>query len=339
MQALLTLSNWIEFPGFGWRFNLSDGFDLFGTGITIKWYGVLIAIGFLLAVIYGLKRAADFEVNPDKMIDATLVCTLMGFVGARLYYVFFSERAAEYLADPITILYVWEGGLGIYGGIIFAFLTGILMCKLCKLSLPAMCDVASLGFLIGQAVGRWGNFFNQEAFGGNTTLPWGMTGNIIQSGVNGSDYSLTEPVHPTFLYESLWCILGFVLLHIISKRLYKFKGQIFCGYLVWYGAGRFFIEGLRTDSLMIGTIRASQLVAIIAILLGVVLFFLLRRHSLALPKVLAVEEEPTLAVPVGVISGFDDEAEGAADTEGTETAEEAADTADETEEKEETDNG
>ncbi len=310
MQALLTLSNWIGFPALGWEFPLSDvlvEFQLFGTTFTIKWYGLLIAIGFLLAVIYGLKRAKDFDVDPDKMIDAVLVCTLMGFIGARLYYVFFSENAAAYLEDPITILYVWQGGLGIYGGIIFAFLTGILMCRLCKLHFLSMCDLASLGFLIGQAVGRWGNFFNQEAFGGNTTLPWGMTGNIIQAGNNGSDYSLGDPVHPTFLYESLWCILGFVLLHILSKRAYKFKGQLFCGYLVWYGAGRFFIEGLRTDSLMMGTIRASQLVAIVAILLGVVLFLLLRRREQALPKALIVEEENTLTVDQGIITGFDEQ--------------------------------
>ncbi len=351
MQALLTASNWIEFPGLGWRFYLSDGFELFNTGITIKWYGVLIAIGFLLAVIYGMKRADEFGVNPDKMIDATLVCTLMGFVGARLYYVFFSDQLAEYLANPLSILQVWNGGLGIYGGIIFAFLTGILMCRLCKLNLRSMCDLASLGFLIGQAVGRWGNFFNQEAFGGNTTLPWGMTGDIIQQQNDRLDYYvLTEPVHPTFLYESLWCILGFVLLHIMSKRFYKFKGQIFCSYLVWYGIGRFFIEGLRTDSLMIGTMRTSQLVAILAVLLGIILFFLLRRRDQALPKALAIEEESTLDLPDDIISGFDSENE-EADTAQEENEAEAAapaedatqeqETADEdaTDTEEETDNG
>ena len=305
-MSLLTLTNWIAFPALDWQFNISDGFSLFG--LSIKWYGVLIAIGFLSAVIYGIKRAPEFGINADKMIDAVLVCTLMGFVGARLYYVFFSSNVQAYLDNPLSILYVWEGGLGIYGGIIFAFLSGILMCRICKLPFLAMCDLASLGFLIGQSIGRWGNFFNQEAFGGNTTLPWGMTGNVIQQGVNGTDYDVTMPVHPTFLYESLWCLLGFVLLHILSKRIYRFKGEIFCGYLVWYGTGRFFIESLRTDSLMMGTLRASQLVAVIAVLLGIVLFIFLRQHQHALPKaLLSAEGGPEEGEHKSIISGFEAE--------------------------------
>ena len=152
-----------------------------------------------------------------------------------------------------------------------------------------MFDLTALGFLIGQAIGRWGNFFNQEAFGGNTNLPWAMTGDVIQAGYNGSGYDPALPVHPTFLYESLWCLLGFVLLHILSKRVIRrFDGMIFCGYLVWYGAGRFLIESLRTDSLMAGTLRTSQLVAIVAVVLGVSLFFILRRYAISLPKTLIV---------------------------------------------------
>lgn len=289
---LLALSHYIEFPKLGWKFPLDDTliqFNLFGNTFSIKWYGVLIAIGFLLAVMYGLHRAKDFEVNPDKMMDAALLSTLMAFVGARLYYVLFSENAADYFADPLSILEVWNGGLGIYGGIIFAFGFGALFCKLFKLNFLSMCDIASLGFLIGQSVGRWGNFFNQEAFGTNTDLPWGMTGDRIMAGVNGSGYDTDLPVHPTFLYESLWCILGFVLLHILSKRLYRFKGQIFCGYIVWYGAGRFAIEGLRTDSLMMGTLRASQLVAVVAVLGGIVLALILRQRAKSLPMTLALE--------------------------------------------------
>ncbi len=296
---LATLSHYIEFPNLGWRFPLNDTliqFQLFGNQFTIKWYGVLIAIGFLLAVMYGLQRAKEFDVDPDKMIDTALLSALMAFVGARLYYVFFSDNAAEYLADPITILQVWKGGLGIYGGIIFAFTFGFLFCKLFKLHFLSMCDIASLGFLIGQAVGRWGNFFNQEAFGTNTDLPWAMTGDMIAAGINGSGYDTALPVHPTFLYESLWCALGFVLLHILSKRLYRFKGQIFCDYLVWYGVGRFAIESLRTDSLMAGTIRTSQLVAVLAVLGGIVLALVLRRRTSALPMTLA-ENETEEAAP------------------------------------------
>ena len=291
------LAHYIEFPKFGWKLPLDDTlaqFRIGGVDFTIKWYGVLIAIGLLLAVMYGLYRAKDFGIDPDRMLDIALVTIPIAFVGARLYYVFFSDSAAEYLANPVTILQIWNGGLGIYGGIIFAFIFGPLVCRWRKQSALAMMDIASLGFLIGQSFGRWGNFFNQEAFGGNTTLPWGMTGDVIKLGIHGSGYDTSLPVHPTFLYESLWCILGFVLLHIVSKKLYKFKGQIFCSYIIWYGAGRFFIESTRTDSLMIGTMKASQLVAVLAVLGGVLGLWLLKRRAQALPKTLTIDDGTTL---------------------------------------------
>ena len=217
---------------------------------------------------------------------------MLSCVNPYLYMTYSEDRST-----PLSILYLWEGGIGIYGGVIGAFLSGILMCRLRKLNTRAMFDIASLGFLIGQAVGRWGNFFNQEAFGGNTTLPWGMTGDIIASGVHGEGYVLSQPVHPTFLYESLWCVLGFVLLHLLSKKRYSFKGEIFCGYLVWYGVGRFMIESLRTDSLMIGTIRTSQLVAVLAVLAGVVLFFVWRQQADALPKTLEKTDDTVPTKP------------------------------------------
>ncbi len=270
-------NNWIAFPNLDWKFDLSNSFSLFG--VNIKFYGLLIAIGFSLAILYGVKRAKFFGIDPDRMIDVALIVTPIAFVGARLYYVFFSANLADYLADPISILKVWEGGLGIYGGVITAFAIGILACKWRKVSLWAMFDVTALGFLIGQCIGRWGNFFNQEAFGGNTDLPWGMTGNLIQQGLHGNGFDPDGLVHPTFLYESLWCLAGFILLHILSKKCYKFRGQIFCGYAVWYGTGRFLIESLRTDSLMVGPFRVSQLIAVAAVASGVALFFLLRHLS------------------------------------------------------------
>ena len=297
MASLSLLTHYIDFPALRWHLVLNDTlarFSIGGATITIKWYGVLIAIGFLLAILYGMSRAKELGVDPDKMIDAVLVCTLVGFIGARLYYVLFCADTAAYFADPLSILKVWEGGIGIYGGVIAAFLMGLLMCRLCKLDTLTMFDLASLGFLIGQSIGRWGNFFNQEAFGANTTLPWGMTGDIIASGVNGTGYNPSLPVHPTFLYESLWCALGFVILHILSKRRYRFKGEIFCGYLVWYGAGRFMIESLRTDSLMLGTMKTSQLVAVLAIIGGILLFFVFRRRATALPATLTAADAPTL---------------------------------------------
>lgn len=314
-MTLTTLSSFIEFPNLGWKFNVSDSIPLFGD-YSIKWYGLLIAVGFLLAILYGLKRAEFFGIDPDRMIDVALLTVPVAFIGARLYYVFFSDHLAEYLADPISILKVWEGGLAIYGGIIVAFVFGPLMCKLKKVKIWAMFDLTALGFLIGQGIGRWGNFFNQEAFGANTTLPWGMTGDVIQSGHADLVYNHALPVHPTFLYESLWCLLGFVLLHILSKRIVRrFDGMIFCGYMVWYGTGRFFIEGLRTDSLMVGILRVSQLIAIIAVLLGIILFFVLRRYSLSLPKTLFV----------AVKEGADDQGE---DEEEAEESDEEAEEAD-----------
>lgn len=323
--------DYISFPNLGWKFSLSDTlvqFSLFGQELTIKWYGVLIAVGFLLATIYALSRAKDFDLDPDRMIDVVLVSTIFAFIGARLYYVFFSsDHRAEYLADPITILYIWKGGLGIYGGIIAAFLTGIWMCRLRKVNTWAMFDMASLGFLIGQSVGRWGNFFNQEAFGGNTDLPWGMSGSKIASGLSTvTDYDPSLPVHPTFLYESLWCLLGFVLLHILSKKAYRFKGELFAGYLVWYGAGRFVIESLRTDSLYFGTMKVSQLVAVLAIIGGIVIFLLrysasreTARDLFASESLVAAEETDGTAELVGEEAPAEPDGETAADSE---TAEE-----------------
>ncbi len=293
------MENYIEFPGLGLRFPLSP--DIFtipiGGGITIKWYGVLIALGFLLAMIYGLRRSKSFGIDPDRMIDVVLVSAIFAFIGARLYYVLFSEDRAAYFDDPLSILQVWKGGLGIYGGVIFAFLTALWMCKVRKVDTLRMFDLASIGFLIGQGIGRWGNFFNQEAFGANTTMPWGMTGNIIQSGMNGSGYTLSQPVHPTFLYESLWCLAGFILLHILSKKFYKFRGEIFASYIMWYGLGRAWIEGLRTDSLMLGTMRVSQLVAILSVIGGAVLLFVFRAMEQRSPKDLFVEE-PAPTIPL-----------------------------------------
>lgn len=288
------MTEFIEFPALGWKFPLSryliKDFHLFGLTINIKWYGVLIAVGFLLAMIYALRRCKDFDLDPDRMIDVVLVSTLFAFIGARLYYVLFSDERAAYFADPISILKVWNGGLAIYGGILFAFIAGIFMSRWRKVNTLAMFDIASLGFLIGQGIGRWGNFFNQEAFGGNTTLPWGMTGSIIQAGTNGAEYDPLLPVHPTFLYESLWCLLGFVILHIVSKKAYTFKGKIFALYLIWYGAGRFAIESLRTDSLYLGTMRVSQLVAVLAILGGIALLLILRARKNETPADLFAEE-------------------------------------------------
>jgi len=308
------MKDYIAFPKLGLEFNISDTiaeFKLFGVQFSLKWYGLLIAIGFLLAVIYAMRRAKYFEIDPDAMIDVVLVSALFAFIGARLYYVVFSEDRSYYFSNPANIFKVWEGGLAIYGGIIFAFVTGIWMCRLRKVNTLAMFDIASLGFLIGQSIGRWGNFFNQEAFGTNTELPWGMTGSVISYGYS-SLYDTDLPVHPTFLYESLWCALGFLLLHLFSKKAYKYKGQIFSLYIIWYGIGRFFIEGLRTDSLMLGaSLRVSQVVAGLSVLGGGIMYFYLRYKHNSLPVDLFATAE----------DGSSEEAEETLETEDSETAE------------------
>lgn len=251
---------------FGLEFDINRvAFTLpIGDGWPIYWYGILIAIGFLLALIYCLKRARPLGVDPDRMIDVVLVAAPVGIIGARAFYILFSDTVT--FKDFFSI---HEGGLAIYGGIIAAVLAGAVMCKIRKVDFFSMLDLAALGFLIGQCIGRWGNFFNQEAYGGYTGSSWwGMGSDKIMAEMDplhGSDTILL--VHPCFLYESLWCLIGFILLHILSKHR-KFKGEIFLAYASFYGFGRMIIEGLRTDSLMLGSIRISQLIAGIAFVAG-----------------------------------------------------------------------
>lgn len=286
--------DYVSFPALGWEFNIRQeiySFTVGGHEFSIRWYGVLIAIGFLLAVLYAYRRADEFRISKDAMTDVVLVCTLFAFIGARLYYVIFSEDRAAYFSDPLSILRIWEGGLAIYGGVIGAFVTALWMCPLKKVDTLRMFDLAAPGFLIGQAIGRWGNFFNQEAFGTNTTLPWGMTGSIIGSPyANATGYDYTQPVHPTFLYESLWCLLGLIVIHTVSKKAYRFRGQLFSLYIMWYGTGRFFIEMLRTDSLYIGTMPVSCLVAAASVIGGLALYFVLKNRDVRSPKDLFADE-------------------------------------------------
>ncbi len=254
-------------------------FKIPGTDFVIYWYGLLIAIGLGLAVVYGFSRLKKHGINPDRAIDACIAGFLGAIVGARLYYVIFTWD--EYKNDLLSIFDIRDGGLAIYGGLIGAILCGGIMCKIRKVNLPAILDLTGIGFLIGQSVGRWGNFFNQEAFGDVTTLPWGMTSYKIMNVLAEYNYT-TEHVladyvaHPCFLYESLWCALGFLVLHLYLKHR-KFDGEVFLMYIGWYGLGRFFIEGLRTDSLYIGAnLRVSQLLAGTCVLAAVILIFVFR---------------------------------------------------------------
>ncbi len=240
----------------------------------IYWYGFLIALGALLAMIFCFKIMKKFGINPDKAVDSVIFGFVGAVIGARLYFVLFSWN--NYVSDGKfqfkDAINIRDGGLAIYGGIIAALIVGGLVTKHNKIRISAMFDVAAFGLLIGQAIGRWGNLFNQEAYGSVTKLPWGMTSNKIMNEV-ASKFPSTPiqdlVVHPCFLYESLWCILGFILLNIYRKHR-KFDGEIFLMYVGWYGLGRAVIEGLRTDSLMIGDyIRVSQMLAIACVIISV----------------------------------------------------------------------
>lgn len=261
----------ITFPGLGIEIDPSQGFTIPGTQFEIKWYGVIIAVGVLLAVLYAMRRAKDFGLTGDDILNMLLVGLPCAIVGARLYYVIFEWDRFFGAGIPwYQFLNLREGGLAIYGGIIGASLALILYCGLSKKRraqmLPSF-DIIGLGLLIGQAIGRWGNFFNREAHGG-------VTNSFLRMGIIENGQLIY--VHPTFLYESLWNLIGLVLIHFLSKKR-KFDGQVFLYYIIWYGLGRAWIEGLRTDSLYWGPFRVSQVLAAVSCLLavGVLLYVLL----------------------------------------------------------------
>lgn len=260
---------------FGIEFSFSRVAFAIG-GFQIYWYGILIAMGFLLAIIYAFRRASYFGIKQDPMIDVILVGSVCAIICARAYYVLTSLDSYHSFKEAISI---HDGGLAIYGAIIGAVVFGGIMCRVKKISVPAMFDLAGIGLLLGQAIGRWGNFMNQEAFGNNTSMPWGMISNgtidylsrpSVQSELSAQGVTVNPlmPVHPCFLYESLWCFAGFILLHFLSKHR-AFKGETFLQYIVWYGLGRFFIESVRTDSLMIGSFKISQIVAALCVIGGI----------------------------------------------------------------------
>ncbi len=241
----------ISFPGLGLEMNPPRILEL--GPLTIHFYGLIIATGLILAAIYGMKRSKEFGLNEDLILDGVLWVTPFAILCARAYYCIFSWP--QYADNPISVLYIWEGGLAIYGGVLGAIAGVLVFCKWKKISVGAVLDVVALGFLIGQTMGRWGNFFNREAFGAETEC-------FLRMGLFNTVTQTVEYHHPTFLYESLWNLAGFMMLHFASKHR-RYDGQIALGYAAWYGLGRAWIEGLRTDSLYIGTtgIRVSQLLA------------------------------------------------------------------------------
>lgn len=247
----------VSFPGLGiGELNINNVAFKIGN-FEIYWYAIIIAIGFILAVLLGLHLCKSKNIKQDDALDGILWITPVSIICARLYYVIFDPSGVyNSIKDIFNIR---GGGLAIYGAVIGAFISAAIHCRIKKINILDAADIVAPSFLVGQILGRWGNFVNQEAFGGETTLPWGM-----QIYINGK----ATIVHPTFLYESLWNLLGLILLLKVFKKQ-KASGLIFTGYLIWYGLGRFFIEMLRTDQLKFLGMPVSVLVSGIAVIAGI----------------------------------------------------------------------
>lgn len=289
---LLNMEQFVEFPKLGIELTFKNSFTI-GT-FTISYYGIIIAMGLLLGMLYALRNFKKVGVDADKAIDAIIGGIIGGLVGARLYYVILTyenykisfESMSEFWRTFSNIFKTWEGGMAIYGGLIGSLIIGLLIARWRKIKIRPLLDIIGIGFLIGQGIGRWGNFFNVEAFGSNTNLPWGMTGPAVTSYLQSNMEEFSKlgvtvdpsmPVHPCFLYESIWCLIGAVLLHLYLKHR-KFDGEVFLMYLGYYGIGRFFIEGLRTDSLTIGSLRVSQLLAALFVIGSVITIAIVRSN-------------------------------------------------------------
>ena len=311
----------ISFPSLGLTMNPPRSIEI--GSFSIYYYGILIALGMGLAVLYASRRSREFGIKEDDLLDGVLWVTPFAIICARAYYCAFTWES--YAANPISVLDIRSGGLAIYGGVIGAAVGVTVFCRRRKISLPALLDLCALGFLIGQSIGRWGNFFNREAFGAETA-------SFLRMGLMSAYSGKVTYYHPTFLYESLWNAAGFLLLHKLSKKR-KFDGQIALSYAAWYGLGRTFIEGLRTDSLYLGPFRVSQLLAAVSCIAAALVLVLQMRkkhdsEALYVNRVAAQKAAEA------------EEKEAETDETSEETAEEAAEateeTAEETENTEET---
>ncbi|WP_125713788.1 prolipoprotein diacylglyceryl transferase [Companilactobacillus kedongensis] len=245
-------------------------------GLQIHWYGLIIAIGALVGVVMAISEAKRRDVDPENILDLVLYGVPIGLIGARIYYVIF--ELPFYMANPGEIIKIWHGGIAIYGGLIAAFIVLIVLCKKRNISIWTMLDIAAPSVLLGQIVGRWGNFMNQEAFGGKTTLSFLQSLHlpdfiVQQMYINGAYRQ------PTFLYESSWNLIGLIIILALRHRKQFFKrGEVFLAYLVWYPLGRFFVEGMRTDSLYIlPGIRVSQALSLILLAVAVILIIYRRK--------------------------------------------------------------
>ena len=287
----------VSFPGLGiGEMSISSIAFTLGESFTVMWYGVVIALGMLMAIVYASWRCKQQGIKVDDLMDIAIYTIFFGVIGARLYYVVFSPSQFKTIWDVINIR---TGGLAIYGGIIFGAATIVVVCLIKKISWRKLYDCAAPAVMIAQAMGRWGNFFNGEAYGGLVEegsplyfLRMGLSSrNTYDDFGSGMWY-----VHPTFLYESLWNVLGFIIINILFKKK-KFDGEVALWYFGWYGFGRMFVEGLRTDSLYIGDtgIRVSQLLGFLLFALATALIIYGRIMVKKNAQTVAVVEEATAA--------------------------------------------
>ena len=238
--------------------------------IQIYWYSIFIFIGLLVASILIFKEARRRNIDEDFLVNLIFNTIIIGLIGARLYYVIFN--LPYYIANPIEIFAIWNGGLAIHGGIFAALIFIIIYCKKHEVNCLQILDIMVVGLIIGQAIGRWGNFFNGEAYGQITSLEELKAQQMPMFIINGM-YILGEYRQPTFFYESTWCLSGFLAMLIIRKYKYLKRGQLTGFYLFWYGFGRFLIESMRTDALMLGSLKMAQIVSIVFVIVGIILFF------------------------------------------------------------------
>ena len=244
--------------------------------IQIYWYSVFVLIGFVLGGALALKEAQKFSISKEFMTNMFFYLVPLVIIGARLYYVAFNLD--YYMSDPIKILKIWEGGLAIHGGVIFGLLFVLFYTKKYKVSTTRMLDILVVSLILGQAIGRWGNFFNSEAYGPIVSLEFLQKLHLPEFIIDGM-YIDGAYHHPTFLYESLWCFLGFIIMIILKHTKYLKIGHLTSFYLIWYGIERFFVEGLRTDSLLLGTFKIAQIVSVLMIVAGIIIFIITKRKS------------------------------------------------------------
>ena len=260
----------ISFPGLFGEWSVNPDPVAIPIGNGIRWYGIIICAGLILAVLFCCKQGKKYGITEDNIYDMMIWQIPLCIIGARMYYVLFYLdlfRRADGSLNLGKMVAIWDGGLAIYGAVIMAFIVLWLFCKRKKIAFGAFADLGVMGLLIGQAVGRWGNFFNREVFGGETALPWRM-----KLWVSAAE---SIEVHPTFLYESIWNLIGLALIVFVISKARTFDGENACFYFIWYGLGRAWIEGVRTDTLKLfgwtlfgQPIRVSQLLSIVLVIAG-----------------------------------------------------------------------